>query len=512
VTELSGRTVGYGYDDLYRLTSETINNDGVPSNNGAIGYTYDAVGNRLTRTSTVGAIPSTVSSYDGNDRLTSDSYDSNGSTIGSGGNVYSYDFENRLIGLNPGTANAVTFVYDGDGNRVSKTVGSGASAVTTKFLVDTNSPTGYAEVVEEIISTASGTGSVQRAYAHGHSLISQTQMLGSPTSSWVTSFYGMDGHGSIRFLTDGMGTLTDSYDYDAFGNLIRSTGATPNNYLYTGEQLDSNLGFYYSRARYMNPSSGRFWTSDEYEGRSGEPTTLHKYLYGADDPVGNTDPSGEFSVAETMGAFDVMQTLGAISVVQRPGGSGGKSIQFSIDDAPGVSNQEMRALLSQYNIKTTFFVIGTNAEARQGDVRAIVADGHSLGNHTWDHPQPGLTRMSDDRIKQELTKTDDLIRKITGKSMVPNWRPPYGDINGRVRSAAAAVGFTRPWLWDVDSLDWKYRSNTQKIVDQVKSGLQKCHKPTCHILFHDYSTTAKALRLLIPMLKREGNRIVNFTP
>jgi len=187
----------------------------------------------------------------------------------------------------------------------------------------------------------------------------------------------------------------------------------------------------------------------------------------------------------------------------------GKNISFSIDDAPGASNQEMRTFLSQNNIKTTFFVIGPNAQARPGDVLAIIADGHSLGNHTWSHPS--LTRLPDERIKSELTRTDELIRRITGRGMAPNWRPPKGDINQRVRNAAASVGYTRAWLWDVDSLDWKYRGATQKIIDQVKSDLRKCNKQTCHILFHDYSTTVKALRIIIPMLKTEGNTIVNFT-
>jgi len=52
------------------------------------------------------------------------------------------------------------------------------------------------------------------------------------------------------------GTITDTYNYDAFGNLITSTGSTPNNYLYRGEQWDSDLSLYYLRARYYNPMTG----------------------------------------------------------------------------------------------------------------------------------------------------------------------------------------------------------------------------------------------------------------
>lgn len=92
------------------------------------------------------------------------------------------------------------------------------------------------------------------------------------------------------------GAVTDSYDYDAFGNKINSTGTTPNNYLYRGEQYDSDLGLYYLRVRYYNPSTGRFMSRDPNEGFRWLPTTLHKYLYAGGDPVNLTDPSGKDEV------------------------------------------------------------------------------------------------------------------------------------------------------------------------------------------------------------------------
>lgn len=88
VVELTGRSVTYGYDDVYRLTSETITalsagtftcgTGGAKC--GAIGYTYDNVGNRLQMSSTLGAIPAGLWNYDANDRLTLDTYDNNGNT------------------------------------------------------------------------------------------------------------------------------------------------------------------------------------------------------------------------------------------------------------------------------------------------------------------------------------------------------------------------------------------------------------------------------------------------
>jgi RHS repeat-associated protein len=279
VAELSGRTVQYSYDDLYRLTSETIS--GASAQNGTISYQYDAVGNRLKVNSTGAAIPASgLLNYDANDRSGTDVYDNNGNTINNGTqNIY--DFENRLV-----QRGGVALVYDGDGNRVSKTV----AGVTTNYLVAEQNLTGYAQVLDELQG-----GAVTRAYSYGLDLINEQQTIsGAP----VASFYGYDGHGSVRFLTDSTGAVTDTYDYDAFGNLIASTGSTPNNYLFAGEQFDPALGIYYNRSRYYDQRLGRFWSMDIVEGNTYDPISLHRYLYGSGNPVNKYDPSGLFSVAE----------------------------------------------------------------------------------------------------------------------------------------------------------------------------------------------------------------------
>lgn len=111
-------------------------------------------------------------------------------------------------------------------------------------------------------------------------------------SAWTPSFYGYDGMGTVRQLTGANGVATDTYEYDAFGNEITHIGTTPNNYLYRGEQYDSDLSLYYLRARYYNPVSGSFFSRDQEDGKPIDPKTLHKYLYAGGDPVNRIDPSG----------------------------------------------------------------------------------------------------------------------------------------------------------------------------------------------------------------------------
>ncbi|MGN0604161.1 MAG: RHS repeat-associated core domain-containing protein [Oscillospiraceae bacterium] len=86
-----------------------------------------------------------------------------------------------------------------------------------------------------------------------------------------------------------------TYSYDAFGNLISSTGSTANSYLYCGEQYDSTTGLYYLRARYMDTNMGRFISMDTYQGSTADPISLHKYLYANSNPVTYTDPSGYYA-------------------------------------------------------------------------------------------------------------------------------------------------------------------------------------------------------------------------
>ncbi|MCH8478870.1 MAG: hypothetical protein LAT56_13135 [Wenzhouxiangella sp.] len=229
--------------------------------------------------------------YDANDRLLEETgpdgvtiytYDENGNTtskVAPDGTVdYHYNADDRLTratGALESTASEVSYTYDAHGIRQRQVV----DGVVARFLVDPTHQ--YAQVLEEL----DGAGNAVALYVIGLERIRQTRAGRVHT-------YHADGLGSIRALTDETGTRTDRYVYEAYGLLEYSEGNTDNPFRYTGEQDDPTLGFYYLRARYYNPATGRFPTMDTYQGRIHEPQTLHKYLYVHADPVNNIDPSG----------------------------------------------------------------------------------------------------------------------------------------------------------------------------------------------------------------------------
>jgi RHS repeat-associated protein len=276
-TESTGRTESWSYDGIYRLTNETISL--APSGkNGSVGYGLDPVGNRTSDTSSLSGISSGSFSFNADDELASESYDQNGNVLATGGKTFAYDSQNELISM----GSTASLLYDGFGNRVSKT----ANGVTTKYLVeDDKNPTGLPQVFDELTG-----GAVTRTYTYGLQRIDEEQVV---SNTWTPSFYGYDGGGNVRNLTNASGTVTDQYEYDAFGNSFTVSGTTPNNYLYRGEQWDPDLGLYYLRARYYNPTTGRFMSPDPLPARIWDQVSLHKYLYSGSNPVNYIDPRGQ---------------------------------------------------------------------------------------------------------------------------------------------------------------------------------------------------------------------------
>lgn len=313
IRELDGRTTAYCHDNLYRLTDEVIFDSpataitaGCISDAGGADYVanyqYDWVGNRTYET--VDGVQ-TAYQYDNNDRLeqaggTVYGYDDNGNTVTETLDwvvkTYYHDGRNKLIRMEEdGVANG-EYTYNHNGIRTSKTM----AGATTQFIVDENRD--YAQVLEEVVG-----GATQVHYTYGHDLLSQER-------GGDTRYYHYDGLGSTRALSDAGGSLTDSYDYEAFGEVLSQTGEAANDYLFTGEQFDASLNQYYLRARYYDQGIGRFTQMDTWMGDNQDPITLHKYAYGNADPVNYTDPTGNFGLGGFGVSLSIQGTLRAVSI------------------------------------------------------------------------------------------------------------------------------------------------------------------------------------------------------
>ncbi|WP_228055720.1 putative Ig domain-containing protein [Lusitaniella coriacea] len=313
VEEYGGRTVDYTYDALNRLTQENM--VGGATGNRTIDYTYDLVGNRLTRNDSASGLATYT--YDDNNRLqqltqgsqtTAFGYDDNGSITqrSDGSQTITYDWindgENRLVGVTNSTAAGTSqtqFVYDALGNRVA-TVADG---------VQTNYLTTSVGSLPEVLMEYDANDQITANYTHGLGLVSATR-------NGREGFYHTDGLGSTRAITDNVGLVTDRYTYDAFGVLLDQTGTFGNSFQFAGEQRDSSTGLDYLRARYYDPTLGRFISKDPFSGFLSDPMSQHDYQYAHANPVRFTDPTGYSStIGDVMATLNVIASLSTIGSV-----------------------------------------------------------------------------------------------------------------------------------------------------------------------------------------------------
>jgi peptidoglycan/xylan/chitin deacetylase (PgdA/CDA1 family) len=180
-------------------------------------------------------------------------------------------------------------------------------------------------------------------------------------------------------------------------------------------------------------------------------------------------------------------------------------IAMTFDDGPSSENTpRLLQILKQRNIKATFFLIGQNVADNPDIVRRILADGHEVGNHSWTHPQ--LSKLSDDKVTAEITKTQDAIKDASG--FTPTLlRPPYGAITTRQRDWIESRFGLNIILWSVDPFDWKRPGAsviTQRILTQVHPG--------AIILSHDiHKQTVDAMPATLDGLIAKGYKFVTVS-
>ena len=167
----------------------------------------------------------------------------------------------------------VSFTYDAEGLRTGKTV----NGEKTVYVWDG----------DQVVMELSKGGAVQKRYIRGNDLVYADKGENTEKTYYVT-----DMHGNVVQLLDESGNVTKTYEYDSFGNEVKPEKKDENPYRYCGEYYDKETEEVYLRARYYEPSVGRFITRDTYTGESDEPLSLHLYTYCENDGVNMVDPSG----------------------------------------------------------------------------------------------------------------------------------------------------------------------------------------------------------------------------
>lgn len=172
-----------------------------------------------------------------------------------------------------------------------------------------------------------------------------------------------------------------------------------------------------------------------------------------------------------------------------------KFVALTFDDGP---KRETTATLldglRQRGASATFFLIGSQIAENQDLVERMKAEGHQVGNHTWNHVRLGTTADAA-VVSQEIQKTDTLLRQILGEGTY--WlRPPYGAIQETQKAQIPVPMVT----WTVDSRDWE-SLNTEKVVQEVLKDV----KPNSIILMHDiFPTSIDAALRIVDVLQAKG--------
>ncbi|WP_249899447.1 RHS repeat-associated core domain-containing protein [Paenibacillus sp. PK3_47] len=247
----AAQTTHYLYDGLNRL--ETITRpDGSQTK-----YTYDVRGNRQTVSDT--------------SSLNFDSMDTS----------YTYDLQNTLTSVTKG-GSATSFKYYADGMRFMKTNGNTQTQVNYNFQ-------GQVISEEKIVN---GVFVEQANFVRGDRVLVKKDKKASKDY-----YYLYNGHGDVVQIVNTSGAVVNNYTYDEWGNITSQVEGTSNSFKYTGEVYDAETGLYYLRARYYDPSMGRFLNEDTYEGQIDNPLSLNLYTYVHNNPLIYSDPTGHAAMA-----------------------------------------------------------------------------------------------------------------------------------------------------------------------------------------------------------------------
>jgi RHS repeat-associated protein len=266
------RDLTFGYDDLYQVTSAT----GIY---GTLGFGFDDVGNRLSRTDG-GSTETYTYTIDTNrlDMITNGGttdivIDSAGNTIGYGTRTLSYTQANRLAQVQDGGNTLGAYVYSADGRRMKKTVGSQVAVY-------------HYDTAGQLIGESDGQGNLTRLYVYlNGEPLSQITVAGGTESTY---YYHTDHLGTPQKMTDGTGAIVWAADYLPFGDVSVAVGTVENNLRFAGQYFDTESGLHYNYHRYYVPAIGRYLTPDPIGLEGG----INLYSYVHNNPVNLIDSFG----------------------------------------------------------------------------------------------------------------------------------------------------------------------------------------------------------------------------
>ncbi|MGF7048029.1 peptidoglycan/xylan/chitin deacetylase (PgdA/CDA1 family) [Paenibacillus sp. DS2015] len=221
-----------------------------------------------------------------------------------------------------------------------------------------------------------------------------------------------------------------------------------------------------------------------------------------------TDKSAKLSNKQFIELYkDKLKQAESTKVVKDSDIKGNKKVIYlTFDDGPTASTSELLNILSKYDAKATFFMLGPNITNYPQVLKRMVKEGQGLGLHSMTHVKNKFYKSPTNAL-QEMNQTNASLFKVTGlkTSLI---RTPYGSkpyFEKRYRDVVLAQGY-HLWDWNVDSEDWRYKDDSQKIYNSVIKQVNQVHlkKVTPIILMHDQKATLKVLPQLLQKLKKDG--------
>lgn len=187
-----------------------------------------------------------------------------------------------------------------------------------------------------------------------------------------------------------------------------------------------------------------------------------------------------------------------------------RAVAFTFDDGPDpVYTKQLLDIFREAGGKATFFMIGQQIDAHEETAALVAAEGHEVGNHTYTHPE--LTRLAPEQALEELRRSDERIRCLTGKA-VRCFRPPYFDVNEAIFSMAKQLGYHTIGAVNLEVRDWEQPQPSVEYMAQVtRAAAVNGSIFIFHDGYGDRSRTVETVRVLVQGLAAEGYRFVTVS-